>query len=122
MSWFLGTRLWISASKNSRCSASGCKLAHKIHEKNAIYDQAASEHLEHTISIRFNGVKFLRCQRCYGDRSSLYHHNHQQDPVEHPSAGVCSRKRTGCAAAKENCELLHISGRGISQVYELSAN
>lgn len=42
-------------------------------------------------------TEILRCIRCHGRRSRAYHWEHWQDPVLHPAAGICSRKRTKCA-------------------------
>lgn len=43
----------------------------------------------------------LRCERCRCRRSPAYHYRHWQDPGRNPAMGICSRRRTGCASAKE---------------------
>ena len=42
----------------------------------------------------------LRCELCNGRRSPAYHSRYYSDPVTYPSVGICSRRRTRCAAAK----------------------
>ncbi|GIJ92758.1 hypothetical protein Asppvi_002036 [Aspergillus pseudoviridinutans] len=51
-----------------------------------------------------SAIEELRCERCRGRRSPAYHCRHWQDPVQHPAVGICSRRRTGCASAKEVVE------------------
>lgn len=59
----------------------------------------------------------LRCKRCNGLRSSRYHSQHYRDPLTYPSVGICSRRRTCCAAAKTTIQMY-----GCQQIIELPAN
>lgn len=60
----------------------------------------------------------LRCERCHGHRSVAYHNKHFRDPVAFPRNGICSRRRTNCAAAKTRCQT---SYAGLPVIHELPA-
>lgn len=61
----------------------------------------------------------LRCERCHGLRSAFYHNKHSRDPVAFPRVGICSRRRTNCAAAKTRCQA---SYDHLPVIYELPAD
>ncbi|KAF9890710.1 hypothetical protein FE257_005576 [Aspergillus nanangensis] len=46
-------------------------------------------------------VEKLKCERCEGHRSPSYHRKHREDAVQHPAHGICARRRTGCARARQ---------------------
>lgn len=64
----------------------------------------------------------LRCQLCHGRRSSSYHINyhinHLRYPSMFPQEGICSRRRTGCAAIKARLQASH----ALPVIYELAAD
>jgi phage FluMu protein Com len=59
----------------------------------------------------------LRCMRCNGLRSQAYHRRHYEDPTANPSVGICSRRRTLCAAAKARARF----SRVLPMAHELPA-
>jgi hypothetical protein len=61
----------------------------------------------------------LRCERCHGLRSAFYHNKHSIDPETFPRVGICSRRRTNCAAAKTRCQA---SYGGLPVIHELPAD
>lgn len=63
----------------------------------------------------------LRCKRCHGSRSYSYHRNHHRDSINYPSTGICSRRRTGCAAAKERSHGFLNLRKNITPIHELPA-
>lgn len=62
----------------------------------------------------------LRCERCRRPRSRAYHYVHLRDPLTNPSEGVCSRKRTGCAAVKAAKAAMFLE-EILSPIHELPA-
>lgn len=79
------------------------------------------------VSVRGNGLeesnrKYLRCERCRGQRSPSYHSKHEQDPRKYPSIGTCSRRRTGCITAKSQFASVSAFERNHDLVYELPAD
>lgn len=60
----------------------------------------------------------FRCKRCNGLRSSRYHRQYYSDPMTYPSVGICSRRRTCCAAVKTALQMQD----GCRQIAELPAN
>lgn len=61
----------------------------------------------------------LRCERCHGHRSVSYHNKHIKDPKAFPRAGICSRRRTNCAATRSRCRKFD---EGLPVIHELPAN
>ena len=60
----------------------------------------------------------LRCALCNGCRSPAYHSRYYSDPVTYPSVGICSWRRTHCAAAKTTMQ----TNNRRQLIHELPAN
>lgn len=63
-------------------------------------------------------VADLQCERCHGRRSISYHREHSRDPVAFPAVGICSRRKTRCAAAKARLK----TSKDLPMIHELPAD
>lgn len=64
-------------------------------------------------------VDRLICARCCGRRSPFYHRQHLENPAEFPAIGICSRRRTLCAASKDRSRT---SCNTLPVIHELAAD
>lgn len=119
MHWLLGTRLWFNAKYIPICliqrdilmddisrverSATPFGSRHKHTNSSSAREPPRKELAVETdadASPILESSSELRCSRCHGRRSPSYHRRHQYDPGISPAIGICTRRRTGCAAAK----------------------
>ena len=77
----------------------------------------SSSQKHHPSSTSDKFARNLRCMRCNGLRSQAYHRRHYEDPTANPSVGICSRRRTLCAAAKARARFSTV----LPKAYELPA-
>lgn len=119
MHWLLGTRLWFNAKYMPICliqretlmddisrvekSATPCRSRRKDTYSSSVREPrrkeiAAESDADLSPILATSGD--LRCTRCHGRRSLSYHRRHLRDPGLFPAVGICTRRRTECAAAK----------------------
>ncbi|KAJ5938328.1 hypothetical protein N7466_001462 [Penicillium verhagenii] len=79
MHWLTGVKAWLFA----RCNFEACGAEKKDEKENLLMARNTEE-----ASWKKYRVAPLRCERCYGTRSSWYQESHLRDPENHPAIGV----------------------------------
>ena len=138
MHWLLGAKLWVNSRYAEAYSVghSGVAYAGLDRVKLSIHpllpcrsDDRSTNSAKHSSAaqrVAYNRpsrsappkVADLQCERCHGPRSISYHYGHSRDPVAFPAVGICSRRKTKCAAVKAK---LTVSG-SLPVIHELAAD
>lgn len=137
MHWLLGAKLWVNSRYAEAYSVghSGVAYAGIDRVKLSIHpllpcrsDNHSTNSAKHSSAQRVAcnrplrsappKVADLRCERCRGPRSISYHHGHSRDPVAFPAVGICSRRKTKCAAVKAKLKVLE----SLPVIHELAAD
>ncbi|KAJ5642498.1 hypothetical protein N7490_006639 [Penicillium lividum] len=116
MHWVLGTKFWVNArAKESLHSFLPSREDDRARDFATSMSTTRARPRGQSQSIRPQ-VDKLRCERCYGRRSAFYHGQHLKNSAKFPAVGICSRRRTLCAASKET------SRNTLPVIHELAAD